>query len=108
MRFDVSDVKTLRWSVFTIGVTQSKEYEAGGYAARLGRLCDGDRKTRKRLAATHRLSPEIEIREALPDGERLRVFVAPRQKLGEFDIERISVTKGAHRLAACAPFVAGW
>lgn len=41
--FDVSDVKTLRWSVFTSGVTQSKEYGAGGCAARHGRLCDGDR-----------------------------------------------------------------
>ena len=28
--FDVSDVKTVRWTVFTSGVTQSKEYGAGG------------------------------------------------------------------------------
>ena len=30
MGFDVSDVKTVRWTVFTSGVTQSKEYGAGG------------------------------------------------------------------------------
>ena len=40
---EVSDAKTLRRSVFASGVPQSKEYGAGGYAARHGRLCDGDR-----------------------------------------------------------------
>ena len=60
---DVSDVKTIRRSVFTIGVPQSKEYGAGGYAARYGRLCDGDRMPAS--GGYHRLSPDGEGRRSL-------------------------------------------
>ena len=80
MDSDVSDVKTIRRSVFTIGVPQSKEYGAGGYAARYGRLCDGDRMPAS--GGYHRLSPDGEGRRAVQDGERLRVSAAPQRKLG--------------------------
>ena len=77
--FDVSDVKTVRRSVFTIGVTQSKECGAGGYAARHGRLCDGDRRP-----AGGRYPPfHARQREKENDfgGREMRVSAAPRRKL---------------------------
>ena len=92
--FDVSDVKTVRWTVFTSGVTPSKECGAGGYAARHGRLCDGDR-----MPAGGRYPP-FHARP-IAEGNRIgrrekRVCAAPRCKLGEFE-SKLDLTQNPAR-----------
>ena len=99
-RLDVSDVKKVRWTVLTIGVTQSKEYGAGGCAARHGRLCDGDR-----MPAGRRYSPFHACRRG--KGSRIgwremRVFAAPRRKLDEIEVEVASHKEMARTPKRCS------
>ena len=119
MRLDVSDVKTVRWTVFTIGVTQSKEYGAGGCAARHGRLCDGDRDEGERdrrsgfdatpAAYRGRCYPPFHARRRTKEddtgGREMRVSTPPARKLGGFDRNGRLRQRQGRALFRCAPLL---